>query len=146
MMSLVRMEKYVAVVSNNDVAITRRKYRIHERQQTHTRRYDPWFIRNRLRDFNLISPSVFRGERLQPKLMRTEFVETFFPNIFEIRSTGNGNVLCVVTSNAPLRSLHSARINPGNSVKILILCIGRLPYCRQYIGFVYFSLLINIRL
>src|SRR6185369_952551 len=106
MMGFVGMEKYLPIVCDNCVAIACRKYRIHQRDQTHVKRYSPSFRRARHRDFNLIPSGVFRNDGLQRKFMTAQTVETFLSYVFEIRSTGNVDVLRVVALDAPLGLLH----------------------------------------
>src|SRR5215211_3406788 len=97
MMSFVGMEKYLAIVCNDCITVARGKHGVHQREQAHIKSHDPRFVGNRLRDFNLISPGVFRDDGLEQKLMTVELVKTSLSNIVEITPRGNSDVLCGVT-------------------------------------------------
>src|SRR5689334_9684976 len=146
MMSFVRMEKYLSIVCDNCKTIACGKHWIHQRNQTHIKRYGPSLFGTGHRDFNLIAPGVLRNDRIQRKLMVAKLVEAFFTNVVEISSTRDVDVLGVVILDAPLRFLHASLINPGSRVEVVISCARRSQDRGQYVRFVRSTLLIDISL
>src|SRR3569832_674579 len=113
MMRFVGMEQHLSIVCDNCKTIACGKYWIHQRDQTHIKRYGPSLFGTRHRDFNLIAPGVSGDHRIKRKLMFVQVVESFLSNVVEISSTCNVDVLGVVKQNTPQHPKQPTHVNPG---------------------------------